>query len=338
MDPLPLARELIALDTPTGAEGPAVDRTEAALRQLGWEVTRQSVAPRRDNLYACREPPALVFSSHLDCVPPFLPPREDAETLWGRGSCDAKGQVAAMIAAAERLADLGERRIGLLFVVGEEDGSEGALAAADLAPTSAFLINGEPTEGRLVVGQKGALRVTIEATGRAAHSGYPEEGASALLPLLDTLERLRRLPLARDPVLGPATMNIGTLEAGSAPNVLPARAEAQVLIRTVSPTAGLRDAIAACASPGVRVTFPLEIPAYRAEGEPPPGWDTTVVSYGSDLPFLGAWGRGYQLGPGSIRVAHTDHEHIRKADLARGVDQFVALARDLLATLDMTPR
>ncbi|MCL4865026.1 MAG: M20/M25/M40 family metallo-hydrolase [Gemmatimonadales bacterium] len=326
-----LTKALVALDTPTGAEAAATDLMDRTLRELGWQVHRQAVEPGRDNLYAWREPPELVFTTHLDCVPPYVPLREDAERIWGRGSCDAKGIAAAMVAAAERLAALGERRIGLLFVVGEEDGSEGALAAAALEPKGRFLINGEPTEGRLVVGQKGALRVTVRAAGRAAHSGYPEEGASALLPLLDTLERIRHLPLPVDPVLGAATLNIGTLQAGSAPNVIPANAYAQLLVRTVGPAGPLQEAIAACAAPGVEIAFPLEIPSYRAAGTIPDGWEATVVSYGSDLPFLVDWGLGFQLGPGTIRVAHTDQEHIAKADLMRGVDQYVALARALLA-------
>lgn len=333
MDPLALTRALVGLETPTGAEGPATDLLDDTLVALGWRVQRQPVAPGRDNLYAWREPPEVVFSTHLDCVPPYVPLREDADTLWGRGTCDAKGLAAAMVAAAERLAAEGERRVGLLFVVGEEDGSEGALASATLHPKGRFLINGEPTEGRLVVGQKGALRVDIRASGRAAHSGYPEEGESALLPVLDTLERVRRVPLAVDPILGPATLNIGTLRAGAAPNVIPPDAAAQLLVRTVGPSAALREAITACAAPGVQITFPLEIPFYRATEPAPRGWETTVVSYGSDLPFLTAWGHGYQLGPGTIRVAHTDHEHIRKADLLAGVDRYVALARDLLAAL-----
>lgn len=331
MDPIALTKALVALETPTGNEGPAVNYLEGVLLRLGYRVERQQVATGRDNLYAYREPPALVFSTHVDCVPPYLPLREDADIIWGRGSCDAKGQAAAMVAAAERLAALGERRVGLLFVVGEEDGSEGARAAAALAPKGRFLINGEPTEGRLVVGQKGALRVNLAARGRAAHSGYPEEGASALLPLLDTLERLRHLPLPVDELLGPTTLNIGTLHGGAAPNVLPPSASAQVMIRTVGPSGALREAILACATPGVEVTFPLEIPPYRAAHAPPEGWDTTVVSYGSDLPFLAEWGVGYQMGPGTIRVAHTDHEHIRKADLLDGVDRHVRLARALLA-------
>ena len=234
-----------------------------------------------------------------------------------------------MVAAAECLAEQGERRIGLLFVVGEENGSDGAHAAAALEPKGRFLINGEPTENRLCIGQKGSLRCDLEASGRAAHSAYPDEGRSAIEALLDTLDRIRRIPLTVDPLLGPSTLNVGTISGGVAPNVLAPSARAQVLIRTVGPTDELRAALAAAAGPGVRLSVGLEIPAYK--GTAPAGWETTVVSYASDLPFYSGWGRRFQLGPGTIRVAHTDEERIRKADLRRGVELYVRLASDLLA-------
>jgi acetylornithine deacetylase len=291
---------------------------------------RQPVTPGRDNLFAFREAPELVFSTHLDCVPPYVPLSEDADAIRGRGSCDAKGLAAAMVAAAERLAAAGERRIGLLFVVGEENGSDGARAAAALEPRGRFLVNGEPTENRLSVGQKGSLRVDLHAVGRAAHSAYPEEGRSAIAALLDTIERIRRMPLPSDALLGQSTLNVGLIGGGVAPNVLAPEAGAQILIRIVQPTAPLRAAIRALASPGVSVTFPVELPFHKG-GAAPAGWDTTIVSYASDLPFLTAWGECYQLGPGTIRVAHTAEEYIRKDDLLRGVDLYVRLATDLLA-------
>jgi acetylornithine deacetylase len=328
MDPVELTRALVAVESPTGAEGPVVGLLAGVLERAGYRVTRQPVSPGRDNIYAWREPPALVFSTHLDCVPPYVPLREDDEWLHGRGSCDAKGLAAAMTAAAERLAEQGERRVGLLFVVGEENGSDGAHAAAALEPKGRFLVNGEPTENRLCIGQKGSLRCDLHATGRAAHSAYPDEGESAVEALLDTLERIRRIPLAVDPLLGPSTLNVGTIEGGVAPNVLAPSARAQVLIRTVGATDDLKRALAATAAPGVRLSIGLEIPAYK--GTAPDGWETTVVSYASDLPFLGGWGRRFQLGPGTIRVAHTDAERIRKADLHRGVELYVRLASDLL--------
>jgi len=330
MDALELTRALVALETPTGAEGLATDFLDAVLRRAGYQVVRQEVSPGRQNLYAYREPPALVFSTHLDTVPPHVPLTEDEESIHGRGSCDAKGLAAAMVAAAERLAGRGERRIGLLFVVGEENGSDGALAAANLGPRGRFLINGEPTENRLSIGQKGTLRVDLEATGRAAHSAYPDEGVSAIAALLDTIERIRRLPLPDDPLLGQSTLNLGLIDGGVAPNVIPPEAGAQLLVRTVEPTGPLKKAIQACAAPGVAVEFRVELPFYKG-GSAPPGWETTVVSYASDLPFLEPWGERYQLGPGTIRVAHTSQEHIRKADLLRGVELYVRLASDLLA-------
>jgi acetylornithine deacetylase len=330
MDALELTRALVALETPTGAEGPATDFLDAALRQAGYRVVRQPVSPGRDNLYAYRDPPALVFSTHLDTVPPYIPLSEDSEAIHGRGSCDAKGLAAAMVAAAERLAERGERRIGLLFVVGEENGSDGAQAAAELGPRGRFLINGEPTENRLSIGQKGSLRVDLQATGRAAHSAYPDEGVSAIGALLDTIERIRRMPLPNDPLLGPSTLNLGLIGGGVAPNVIPPAASAQILIRTVEPTGPLKNSIRALLAPGVTADYRVELPFYKG-GAAPAGWETTVVSYASDLPFLEPWGERYQLGPGTIRVAHTSQEHIRKADLLHGVDLYVRLASDLLA-------
>ena len=331
MDALELTRALVALETPTWAEGPATDLLDGALRGAGYRVLRQPVSAGRDNLLAYRERPELVFTTHLDTVPPYLPLTEDDQTIRGRGSCDAKGIAAAMVAAAERLAGGGERRIGLLFLVGEENGSDGAHAAGDLEPRGRFIINGEPTENRLSIGQKGSLRVDLEATGKAAHSAYPDEGVSATAALLDTLERIRRMPLATDPLLGASTLNVGLIGGGVAPNVLAPRATAQILILTVEPTQHLKTTLLGLAAPGVSITFPVELPSHRATMVPA-GWETTVVSFASDLPFLSAWGEGYQLGPGSIRVAHTAQEHIRKADLFRGVELYVKLATDLLAT------
>ena len=329
-DALELTRALVALETPTGSEGPATDLLDRSLARAGYRTVRQRVSPGRDNLLAFREPPALVFSTHVDCVPPYIPLSEDDEAIRGRGSCDAKGLAAAMVAAAERLAARGERRIGLLFLVGEENGSDGARAAGGLEPRGRFLVNGEPTENRLSIGQKGSMRVDLQATGRAAHSAYPEEGQSAIAALLDTIGRIREMPLPHDPLLGPSTLNVGLIRGGVAPNVLAPEASAQILIRTVGPTDDLKAAIRRLAAPGVSVAFPVELPSHKG-GTAPAGWDTTVVSYASDLPFLAGWGEGYQLGPGTIRVAHTDQEHILKADLLRGVELYTRLATDLLA-------
>jgi acetylornithine deacetylase len=329
-DAFELLRRLVAVESPTGREGPATDLLAAHLASLGYHVELQQVAPDRRNIYAYREPPALVFSTHLDTVPPYVPLREDDDFIHGRGSCDAKGLAAAMVAAAERLAAGGERRIGLLFVVGEENGSDGAQAAARLMPKGRFLINGEPTGNLLTIGQKGALRVDLAATGRAAHSAYPSEGDSAVLPLLDAIERIRALPLPADPLLGPSTLNVGLVHGGVAPNVIPPSASAQLLIRTVGPTDELKAVIREAAGSRVTVSFAVEIPAFK--GSAPAGWDATVVSFASDLPFLLPWGRCFQMGPGSIRLAHTAEERIGKGEFLEGVERYVALAADLLAT------
>lgn len=329
MDPIALTRELIGIPSPTGEEGRVVDFMAGVLEREGFRVVRQPVSPGRTNLYATTEPPTLVFSTHLDVVPPHLNASEDDEFIHGRGACDAKGLAAAMLAAALTLRARGEQRIGLLFVVGEENGSDGARAAADLAPRGRFLINGEPTENRLSIGQKGALRVSLTARGRAAHSGYPGEGSSAVDALLDTLERIRAIPIPSDPVLGASTLNIGRIAGGVAPNVIPADASAELLFRTVADTGALRQAIAAAADPRVTVEFPLEIPSVLSS--PVPGWETTIVSYASDLPFLAPWGERYQLGPGTIRLAHTAEERIGKRELLDGVNRYVALAATLLS-------
>ena len=329
MDVLELTRALVRIDSTTGREGPVAELLARFLEERGWIVVRQPVLEDRFNVYARLGQPVVVFSTHLDTVPPFIDLREDETWLHGRGTCDAKGLAAAMIAAAERLRASGEDRIGLLFVVGEENGSEGAAAAATLEPRGRFLINGEPTENQLTIGQKGVLRADLTATGRAAHSAYPAEGESAIVPLLETLLRVQRIPLPTHPVLGDTTVNIGRIEGGRAPNVIPDHAKAQLLFRTVLPHDALKRALEACLEPRVSLTYPLEIPSVVSTA--PKGWQTTVVSFASDLPFLAAWGEGYQLGPGTIRVAHTEHERISKADLEQGIMLYEKLARDLLA-------
>ncbi len=330
IDPIALTKELVAVESPTGQEGTVVALMADRLSRLGYAVTRQPVSAGRDNLYAFRRPPTVVFSTHLDCVPPYVPLREDATHLHGRGTCDAKGLAAAMVTAAERLAAAGEDRVGLLFVVGEENGSDGAQLASALTPKGRFLINGEPTENQLSLGQKGSLKVVLETLGRAAHSAYPAEGQSAILPLLDALERIRRLPLPVDEMLGPGTLNVGILQGGVAPNVIPPAARAELLFRVVGPSGPLRELVRRTAGPDVQVSFPAELPCFKNTAPAPAGWRTTVVSYASDLPFYTAWGQGFQLGPGTIKVAHTSQERIGKAELLEGVELYARLATDLL--------
>ncbi|MGE3615558.1 MAG: M20/M25/M40 family metallo-hydrolase [Gemmatimonadales bacterium] len=333
IDPIALTKELVSIPSPTGTEGPVVDFMAGRLESLGYQVRRLRVTPGRDDLYALRADPVVVLSTHLDTVPPFLPLREDDEFLHGRGTCDAKGVAAAMVAAAERLAAEGEHRIGLLFVVGEETGGEGAQAANALEPKGRFLINGEPTENRLSIGQKGAVTLELRARGKAAHSAYPEEGHSAIDALLDAIARVRTIDLPSDPVLGDTTLNVGLISGGVASNVIPPDARATLMYRTVAEPGPLEAAvIQAAAAPDIEVEVISRFPHALAPALP--GWDTTTVKFASDLAHLGPWGTRYQIGPGTIKVAHTAEERISKQELQAGVDHFVALTRQLLAIAD----
>ena len=327
-DVLDLTRALLAIPSPTGQEHAVTAWLANQLARRGWTVERQPVRDGRENIYAHRGSPILVFSTHLDTVPPELPFGESDTHIYGRGACDAKGIAAAMVVAAEELIAVGESRIGLLFVVGEENGSDGAQVAFLLEPKGRFLVNGEPTENRLVTAQKGVLRVTLEAVGVAAHSGYPELGDSAVNHLLDALERIRRIPWPRDPALGVCTLNIGCIEGGAAPNVVAPTARAELMVRLVGPAAPIREAILEATGSRVTATFPLEIPTLRAPTLP--GYPEVTVAFASDLPFYGAWGVGYQLGPGTIHLAHTDRECIAKQELIDGVAQYVQVAQTLL--------
>jgi acetylornithine deacetylase len=329
VDPIRLTRELVAIYSPTGEEARVGSFLAALLEKLGYRVIRQPVAGTRFNVYAFREPPVVVFSTHIDTVPPELPLAEDEEHLYGRGTADAKGIVAAQIAAAERIAAGGERRVGLLFVVGEEYGADGARAANSLEPKGRYLVNGEPTDNRLALGTKGFLRVELSARGKAAHSAYPEEGISAIERMLDTLERIRRLPLPSDELLGDCTLNLATIEGGVRPNVIPDRCRAELSFRTVCDTAELRSALQSSLAEGVELKVLLEAPPIRLRALP--GFETTVVRYGTDLPWLEGWGEKFLIGPGSIRVAHTDHEKVSKSELLAGVECYQRIAKLLLA-------
>ena len=328
MDPIALTRDLVKIDSPTGQEGPVGEFLASTLERLRYRVQRQEVTPGRWNLYATRDKPVVVLSTHIDVVPPSLPFREDDTHLYGRGTTDAKGIAAAQVAAAERLAAQGERRVGLLFVVGEEYGSDGARAASALEPKGRFLINGEPTENRLALGHKGSMYVKLTARGKAAHSAYPEEGSSAIDPMLDALARIRQIPLPVDDVLGPGTLNIGTLSGGVRPNVIPEACQAELLFRTVADTKALKAAVTTAAGDRVQADFAWAVGHIRLRAVP--GFDTILVKFTTDLPYFGAWGEGFLLGPGTITVAHTDHESVAKADLLEATDLYVRLATQLM--------
>jgi acetylornithine deacetylase len=332
MNVLELTRALIDIESVTPNEREIGNYLFELLndlaRRFNGAAERTQVEEGRDNVFVRFGEPRVVLSTHMDTVPPFIPSREDNEHIWGRGACDTKGIIAAMILAAENLLAEGRRNFGLLFVVGEERNSAGALLAAKKSCGCKFLINGEPTENKLALGSKGALRYEISARGRMAHSAYPELGESAIEKLLNALERLRKLPLPVDAILGAATLNIGTIRGGRAPNVIPDEAVAEIFIRVVGDVDALREQIQAAARPDTEAKEVLFIPAVHLGSLD--GFETTVVAYTTDIPAFGdAWGQPFLIGPGSIHVAHTSEERIAKAELRAAVSLYKKLVEKL---------
>lgn len=330
LDPIDLARRLIDIDSTTGREGEAGRVLAAFLRERGYSVLEQPLPqdPTRINVIAAAGEPAVVFSTHVDCVPPFFPSRLEDGVLYGRGACDAKGILAAQVAAAERLRAAGETRVGLVFVAGEERGSEGAVAANRIASRSRYLINGEPTDNRLGAATRGVLRVRLRTAGRAAHSGYPELGRSAIEALIDLLVSLRAAPWPDDPVLGRTHYSVGLIEGGVAPNVVPPHASAELLFRTTGPHDLVRQVLAETVGNRATIEEVLEVPPVRLETRE--GFEQAVFAYTTDIPLLSNWGTPLLLGPGSIHVAHTDEEHVRVDELLEAVDLYERLAVSLL--------
>jgi acetylornithine deacetylase len=335
MDLFALTRALIDLDSTTGRERAVGDFLFAHLAEIagrtGGRVERMPVSGDRFNLFAAWGEPRVVLSTHMDTVPPFVPSAEDDEHVFGRGACDTKGGIAAMVKAIEALLTAGESGFGLLLVVGEETDSVGAIAADEYPEASRgsrYLVNGEPTENRLALGSKGALYIDVRAEGRMAHSAYPELGDSAIDRLLEALAALRAVPLPSDPILGETTINVGTLSGGRAPNVVADEARAEVMVRTVGDTAVLQRALfAAIETAGARVALWREVPAVHLGSLP--GFATTVVKYTTDVPRLTRWGEPFLLGPGSIHVAHTADERVPKRQLVEAVGLYGELVRRL---------
>jgi len=335
MDAVQLTRALVDIESTTGAEARASEYLYGYLAALAARtsgvVERMPVTPQRFNVLATWGTPVVTMSTHVDTVPPFFASREDHEFVWGRGSCDAKGIIAAMVTAAERLLAAGTRNVGLLFVVGEEKDSLGSLAAAKVNRGSRFLINGEPTENLLALGSKGALRFELIAKGKLAHSAYPELGESAIEKLLEVLEDVRKLALPNDSLLGESTLNIGTIVGGHAPNVIADSAQAELMFRLVGDSAAVRDALMRAVRGRIEVREALCTEALRMEALD--GLKTTVVAFTTDIPnFAGAWGRPLLIGPGSIHVAHTSEERIAKKDLEAAVRIYAEMVQKLHAS------
>ena len=344
IDPIQLTRQLVNIESTTYCEGLAGAFLHEYLTAQRYAVERMPVEQpdiastpgagkgERFNVYAALPgvTPDVVLSTHMDTVPPFFGVSEDDEFLYGRGTCDAKGIIAAQIAAADQLREAGVR-VGLLFVVGEERDSAGAIVANKSPKGSRFLINGEPTDNRLAVASKGALRVELRAKGRMAHSAYPELGDSAINKLVEALHDILALPLPIEPEIGPATLNIGLISGGYAPNVISDKAEAHLLIRTVGPSDDIKKNIAAIVGDRAHVDFSLDLPFVRMRkvGDLP----TMIAKFTTDIPALTAWGEPLLLGPGSIHVAHTPNEKIAKKELLDCVDLYVEIATSLSRSL-----
>jgi len=333
MDVFELTRALVDIDSVTPNEEAVgvflFDYLSELAAKSGGHRQRMDVEPHRFNVLATWDQPVVTFSTHIDTVPPFFPSRDDGEWIWGRGACDTKGIIAAMVRATEDLLDEGLRGLGLLLVVGEERNSAGAYTAARHGIGSRYLINGEPTENKLALGSKGALRYEIIAHGRMAHSAYPELGESAIEKLLDVLGRVRRIKLPRDPILGESTLNIGTIRGGRAPNVIPDEAVAEVFVRLVDSGDSTRAEITRAVDDLAELRGVLYLPVQLLGSVD--GFETTVVSFTTDIPAFGdAWGKPFLLGPGTIHLAHTDQERIRKTDLLDAIEIYKKLVRQLI--------
>lgn len=331
MDLFTLTRRLIDIESTTPHEGAVGDFLCEELQRRGFEARKIPVEGERANVLATwpgHDRPETVFSTHMDTVPPFIPSSEDSEHIYGRGACDAKGIIAAQIAAAERLRQEAAVSPALLFLVGEERDSQGARVANQHAPGSRFLINGEPTENRIAIASKGTLRVELTAHGKMAHSAYPELGESAIDKLLDALHLLRAMELPTHPEVGPSTLNIGIIEGGQAPNVVPDFARAHLLYRLVGPSDDLKRRIVDLAGNRAEVNFVLEISFLRLRAVD--GIPTMVAAFTTDIPGLSNWGEPVLLGPGSIHVAHTERERVEKRQLHEAVELYCAVAKKLM--------
>lgn len=329
VDPVALAQRLIDIDSTTGREAEVASVLAGYLRERGYSVLEQPLKDGRSNVIAAIGDPRLVFSTHFDCVPPFFPSRLEGDVLYGRGACDAKGILAAQVAAAEQLRAAGHPCVGLLFVAGEERGSDGAVAANKIASPSEYLINGEPTDNCLAAATRGVFRIKLVAEGRAAHSGYPELGDSAIDKLLDALTALRHAAWPSDELLGATHYTIGLINGGVAPNVVPPHAEAEIVFRTVGSHDNLRHILQRVVGDRVMIEEVLEVPPVHLRTLP--GFETAVFAYTTDIPFLAGWGTPLLMGPGSIHVAHTDREHVKVSQLVEAVDLYVRLGGELLS-------
>jgi len=325
--------EWIEIPSVTGEEGDYGDALGRRLRALGFDVERQDVAPGRFNLLARAGAPELVFCTHLDTVPPFFASRQDAAFVYGRGSCDAKGQAAAMVEAGRRLLAAGEERIGFLFTVGEEEDSAGAAwADAHLCEPwrPRWVVIGEPTDNEYVRGHKGVFKATLTARGVAGHSSQ-DVGPSAVHELVHCAHRLLSESWGEHPVFGRGTINVGEISGGVAANVVADRASAEVLVRAVEDPSVVVERLRRSLGPHVSCDDGIHKAYAPVEFHVPAGAAGKVVAFGTDAPHMPRWGTPVLYGPGSILDAHTDGEKVGKGALEEAAAELTRTAAALLA-------
>ena len=324
-----LARQLINIPSVTGGEKDVGLFLAEQLSSRGYQVDKQFLIPNRFNVLAFDGKPRVILCTHLDTVPPVLPVSEDDDFLYGRGACDTKGIIAAMLVAGDRLREQGIADFGYLFVVGEEQKGDGAKKANTLKWESEYVVVGEPTGNKMAVAQKGMLVVDFTVTGRAAHSGYPHEGVSAIENLWKVLQDCAAADWGNTPTLGEGSFNIGVFNGGAACNVVPATASASVMIRLVEPKVAAEERIHEIVAGRAQINilsgsdpFPMQVVE---------GFDTMVASFGSDAPYLTNLGKPMMIGPGSILDAHTANEKVSKQELIEGAAIYERLLKKLLS-------
>jgi len=323
-----LLENLVRIESPSGMEIDVISFLSEYLKKTGFTISLQKVKKDRYNLYAEILEPRIIFTTHVDTVNPYISYDEDDEFIYGRGSCDAKGSAAVQIKAAEKLLSEGIKNVGLLFVVGEESGSDGAKKANEIKNNCEYFINGEPTENKLITGTKGAVRIRINASGKSAHSAYPELGDSAVLKLLHLFEKWEHTDFPEHEVLGKTTWNIGTINGGVQANVIPDHAEAEIMFRTVVSFEKMKDMFEQSLTEGISMEYTFTSdPVILNIRE---GFETGAAAFATDVPVLSNWGKPFLIGPGSILDAHTSHEKVRKTDLKKAVDLYTELTHILL--------
>jgi succinyl-diaminopimelate desuccinylase len=357
---LDLALELVRLDTvnPPGNETPAADLIAGRLEAAGFEIARHEHAPGRPNLIARLagrdgERPALCMTGHLDTVPlggaPWsaepLGELRDGR-LFGRGSSDMKGGVAAIVVAAERVAALGEASAGLelVFTAAEETGCEGArwLADAGVLGRAGAVLVAEPTSGVPLLAHKGVLFARATTEGVSAHGSAPHLGRNAIYPLARAVVALSevRFDVEEHPLLGAPTLNVGTIAGGSGVNLVPDRAEAQIDVRTVPGLTGeaVLETLRAAAGPEVTVEPWIDLAPVVTDPADP--WLETVfsirpaepgsVAYFTDAAALTpAYGNPPTViwGPGEADQAHQTDEWASAELIDAAADDYFELAR-----------